>query len=226
MMNCMLGVLVLDDGQAKLALVVCDLRHISAEVAANAKQIIQQTTGIPPQCVLISATHTHTSTGAKLEEREGAAVLRLRRVPHAADRRRRAAGRESTRTGADRLGRRRGTDAGLQPPLVPHGQTRPDLRRPRQHRAGRHESRLQRPAAARRSRRPADHVPLGAVDLGQADRAAGLLRAALRRRRCRRIRSRPTTSRSSPTAWASCSVPTGIRIRRSSASWPTAPAAT
>lgn len=60
--------LVLDDGQAKLALVVCDLRHISAEVAADAKKIIQTTTGIPPQCVLVSATHTHTSTGAKLEE--------------------------------------------------------------------------------------------------------------------------------------------------------------
>jgi hypothetical protein len=63
--------LVLDDGQAKLALVVCDLRHISAEVVVNAKQIIQRTTGIPPECVLVSATHTHTSTGAKLEEREG-----------------------------------------------------------------------------------------------------------------------------------------------------------
>jgi hypothetical protein len=37
--------LVLDDGQAKLALVVCDLRHISAEVVTNAKQIIQKTTG-------------------------------------------------------------------------------------------------------------------------------------------------------------------------------------
>ncbi|MBA4019782.1 MAG: hypothetical protein C0483_21665 [Pirellula sp.] len=63
--------LVLDDGQAKLALVVCDLRHMSAEVAANAKQIIRETTGIPPECVLISATHTHTSSGARLEEREG-----------------------------------------------------------------------------------------------------------------------------------------------------------
>jgi len=60
--------LVLDDGQAKLALVVCDLRHMSAEVAAAAKQIIQQTTGIPPECVLISATHTHSSSGAGLEE--------------------------------------------------------------------------------------------------------------------------------------------------------------
>ncbi|WP_145088058.1 hypothetical protein [Anatilimnocola aggregata] len=62
--------LVLDDGQSKLALVVCDLRHISAEVVANAKQIIQRTTGIPPECVLVSATHTHTSTGTKLEEGE------------------------------------------------------------------------------------------------------------------------------------------------------------
>jgi len=63
--------LVFDDGEAKLAIVVCDLRHISAEVVAGAKQIIQRTTGIPPHCVLISATHTHTSTGAKLEEKEG-----------------------------------------------------------------------------------------------------------------------------------------------------------
>jgi hypothetical protein len=63
--------LVLDDGEAKLALVVCDLRHISAEVAAAAKVIIEKTTGIPPQCVVISATHSHTTGGAKLEEREG-----------------------------------------------------------------------------------------------------------------------------------------------------------
>jgi hypothetical protein len=63
--------LVLDDGQAKLAFAICDLRHMSAEVAAGAKKIIRQTTGIPPACVIISATHTHTSTGARLEERDG-----------------------------------------------------------------------------------------------------------------------------------------------------------
>ncbi|WP_231756337.1 hypothetical protein [Lignipirellula cremea] len=63
--------LVLDDGESRLALVVCDLRHISAEVVVGAKEIIQRTTGIPPECVLVSATHTHTSTGARLEEREG-----------------------------------------------------------------------------------------------------------------------------------------------------------
>lgn len=63
--------LVLDDGEAKLALVVCDLRHISAEVAAGAKKIIEQMTGIPAQCVVISATHSHTTGGAKLEQREG-----------------------------------------------------------------------------------------------------------------------------------------------------------
>lgn len=63
--------LVLDDGAAKLAIVVCDLRHMSAEVAARAKEIIKKTTGIPPECVLVSATHTHTSTGARLEEKDG-----------------------------------------------------------------------------------------------------------------------------------------------------------
>jgi len=63
--------LVLDDGESKAAFVVCDLRHISAEIVVNAKQIIQRTVGIPPECVLISATHTHTSSGVKLEEREG-----------------------------------------------------------------------------------------------------------------------------------------------------------
>ncbi len=67
--------LALDDGQAKLALVVCDLRHMSAEVAADAKQIIRQTTGIPPQCVVISATHTHTSSGARVEAPEGQPYL-------------------------------------------------------------------------------------------------------------------------------------------------------
>ncbi len=70
--------LVLDDGQSRLALVVCDLRHISAEVVVNAKQIIQQSTGIPPECVLVSATHTHTSSGAKLEDREGQAYYDYR----------------------------------------------------------------------------------------------------------------------------------------------------
>lgn len=63
--------LVLDDGQSRLALVVCDLRHISAEVVVDAKQIIQQSTGIPPECVLVSATHTHTSSGVRLEDGDG-----------------------------------------------------------------------------------------------------------------------------------------------------------
>lgn len=63
--------LALDDGCSKLVLVVCDLRHMSAEVAAGAKQIIQQATGIPPECVLISATHTHTSSGARPAEGDG-----------------------------------------------------------------------------------------------------------------------------------------------------------
>jgi len=67
--------LVLDDGRSKLALVVCDLRHLSAEVAVGAKSIIEMTTGIPPQCVLISATHTHTSGGVKMTDGESQAYF-------------------------------------------------------------------------------------------------------------------------------------------------------
>lgn len=60
--------LVLDDGAAQLAIVVCDLRHISADVVVDAKRMIERMTGIPPECVLISATHTHTSTGTRLNK--------------------------------------------------------------------------------------------------------------------------------------------------------------
>ena len=46
--------LVLDDGQAKLALVVCDLLGIHRVVSYEARKLIQQQSGIPPECVMIS----------------------------------------------------------------------------------------------------------------------------------------------------------------------------
>ena len=52
--------LLLDDGRIKLALVVCDQRHVNHEMVALAKQHIQQELRIPPEHVLISATHTHS----------------------------------------------------------------------------------------------------------------------------------------------------------------------
>jgi len=56
--------LVLDDGKTKLALVVCDLLGIHRSLSLEARRIIQETTGIPPENVMISATHTHSAISA------------------------------------------------------------------------------------------------------------------------------------------------------------------
>ena len=56
--------LVLDDGTTKLALVVCDLLGIDRLVSDEARATIQKDVGIPPENVLISATHTHSATSA------------------------------------------------------------------------------------------------------------------------------------------------------------------
>jgi neutral ceramidase len=56
--------LVLDDGQTKLALVVLDLLGIHPSVSTEARKRIQQSVGIPPDRVLITAIHTHSATSA------------------------------------------------------------------------------------------------------------------------------------------------------------------
>ncbi len=53
--------LVLDDGKTKIALVVCDLLGLHRSVSVEARRLIEEATGIPPQNVLISATHTHSA---------------------------------------------------------------------------------------------------------------------------------------------------------------------
>src|SRR5205823_12371130 len=53
--------LVLDDGASKIAIVVCDSCMIPREVTDPAKLLAQKATGIPPERILISATHTHTA---------------------------------------------------------------------------------------------------------------------------------------------------------------------
>jgi len=52
--------LVLNDGQTRLAIVVCDSCMIPREVLDAAKALIQQRTGILAENILISATHTHS----------------------------------------------------------------------------------------------------------------------------------------------------------------------
>lgn len=52
--------LVLDDGQTRLVLAVCDLVGVPAELVEQARQLIERDCGIPADNVCISATHTHS----------------------------------------------------------------------------------------------------------------------------------------------------------------------
>ncbi|MBM3335613.1 neutral/alkaline non-lysosomal ceramidase N-terminal domain-containing protein, partial [Candidatus Sumerlaeota bacterium] len=56
--------LVLDDGATRIAFAVCDTTMIAPEVVAHAKRLTEATTGLAPDHVLISATHTHSSPRA------------------------------------------------------------------------------------------------------------------------------------------------------------------
>lgn len=52
--------IVLDNGEERVAFVVCDLIAVTATITAPAKELVAERCGIPPQNLLISATHTHT----------------------------------------------------------------------------------------------------------------------------------------------------------------------
>jgi hypothetical protein len=57
--------LVLDDGNTRLAIVVCDNLSIAREACDEAKRLAHKATGIPTERILISATHTHSSVSAR-----------------------------------------------------------------------------------------------------------------------------------------------------------------
>jgi len=57
----------------RVALVVCDLIHVTPEIVGPAKDSIAERVGIPPESVIIAATHTHT--GPELSQREVAPVI-------------------------------------------------------------------------------------------------------------------------------------------------------
>lgn len=61
--------LVLDDGETRLALVVCDLLGIHRLVSDEARRLIEDETAIPKDRVLISATHTHSAASALGQDR-------------------------------------------------------------------------------------------------------------------------------------------------------------
>ncbi len=53
--------LALDDGETKLVFAVADNLHVVREVWDEIKTILQKTTGLPPENLMFSATHTHSS---------------------------------------------------------------------------------------------------------------------------------------------------------------------
>ncbi len=53
--------LILDDGTMKIALVVVDSCMVPRQITDAAKTLAAKATGIPPERILISATHTHTA---------------------------------------------------------------------------------------------------------------------------------------------------------------------
>jgi len=59
--------LVLDDGQNRIAFVVCDNVGIAREPIDAAKQLIAQQSKLPGSRVMVSATHTHSGPSARAE---------------------------------------------------------------------------------------------------------------------------------------------------------------
>jgi neutral ceramidase len=53
--------LVLKQGETTVALVTCDLVGFHRSVSIEARRLIEESTGIPPEHVIISATHTHSA---------------------------------------------------------------------------------------------------------------------------------------------------------------------
>jgi len=51
--------LVLEEGDQRFALILCDLCELDAPFVARVRQRVAETTGIPPASVMVAATHTH-----------------------------------------------------------------------------------------------------------------------------------------------------------------------
>jgi len=56
--------LVFDNGEARLAFVVCDLIGLSRYLCDEARRLVHEETGLPAAHVMISGTHTHSATSA------------------------------------------------------------------------------------------------------------------------------------------------------------------
>jgi len=60
--------LVLDNGQAQIAFVICDNIGIGREIYDQARRLIGKETKLPPANILMAATHTHSATRASSDK--------------------------------------------------------------------------------------------------------------------------------------------------------------
>jgi neutral ceramidase len=60
--------LVLDDGQCRIALVICDMTVIGEGTFGRAKKLIQDRVGLPGEHVMMACTHTHSACRVPLLE--------------------------------------------------------------------------------------------------------------------------------------------------------------
>jgi len=63
--------LVLDDGATRIAIVVADNLGIAREVLDEAKRQVHEHTGLPPDRMLMAATHTHSATPCRVNRAAG-----------------------------------------------------------------------------------------------------------------------------------------------------------
>jgi neutral ceramidase len=71
--------LVLESGQVRVAIVACDLLYIRG--AAELKRAICTATGIPAECVLLTASHTHYGPALDGEQASAAALVAADKRP-------------------------------------------------------------------------------------------------------------------------------------------------
>ncbi len=57
--------LVLDDGERRLVIVICDNLYMDRDVYDQAKERLREKTGIPAECMLVASTHTHSGPPAR-----------------------------------------------------------------------------------------------------------------------------------------------------------------
>jgi len=60
---------VLDNGEKRIAIVVCDLLGAARQMFDEAARLVEAQTGIRRDCLLMSATHTHSASSALSENR-------------------------------------------------------------------------------------------------------------------------------------------------------------